>query len=320
VQRPARSLSTRHHLRPMWTSTKAALAPMADVCTGNETDDAINPQSTKRRNVKSASFFDEVDEIMKRDSPLQYQRFLESKAASESRRGMQRRNEQSRRRLERKREFGGGKKALTKPNILQDAPPIVAIDQPPAFANNYDQRDSANSTKEEIPWYKQMDDITLVDEPTSSASNYDQPDPTNSTKEEMPWYKQRDDMSEFASGGTEQNTGKTLPNKYQHFLKHTPVESPTANESNVGHASDKKSGIFSSISKATPDTASKSDDDYASDKKGGIFSSISKSALNMKDANGKTSTSIPLSELFPTLYSNDLRPKEAGQSCHDARS
>jgi len=221
-------------------STEAAHAPIANA--DNETGDAINPQSKTGGTAKFVSFFDEVDEIMKRDSPLQYQRFLESKAASESWREMQQRNEQSRRRLESSRDATGEAEALSAmSNIRQDAPPITvrSVDEPPALGGR-DKRDFANPTQEEEPWYKQ-----------------------------------RKDMSDFASG-----SAATMDTpKIENFLP-----SSTTNNSN-DEASQKKSG--------------------------GVFSSISKSALNLKDSNGKTSTSIPLSELFPTLYSNDLQKKES---------
>eukprot|EP00571_Detonula_confervacea_P017315 CAMPEP_0172298480 /NCGR_PEP_ID=MMETSP1058-20130122/1116_1 /TAXON_ID=83371 /ORGANISM="Detonula confervacea, Strain CCMP 353" /LENGTH=981 /DNA_ID=CAMNT_0013007755 /DNA_START=554 /DNA_END=3496 /DNA_ORIENTATION=- len=211
---------------------------------------------------KVTSFFDEVDEIMKRDSPLQYQRFLESKAASESWREMQQRNERSRKRLEKEHDAAIEAKTSVMPNILSPPARIVTPNKPPAFAN-YDNRNVANS----------------------------------STQGETP-FKGRNDMSDFTSGRATENMNvdrdtpstmekiTTLPNKYQNFMQKKPEE-PS------------KTNIVS-------------ENDGPSVKKSGIFSSISKSALNIKDANGATSTSIPFSELFPTLYSNnDAQKKES---------
>ncbi|KAL7533901.1 hypothetical protein ACHAXR_005517, partial [Thalassiosira sp. AJA248-18] len=91
---------------------------------------------------------------------------------------------------------------------------------------------------------------------------------------------QRNDIQMVTSPSSKSTT---LPNKYQNFLQEKLVQSSTT-------------------------TSNKPDDEIASKKSGGVFSSISKSALNIKD--GDTSTSIPLSELFPTLYSNDLQSKK----------
>eukprot|EP00578_Thalassiosira_sp_NH16_P032595 CAMPEP_0181081076 /NCGR_PEP_ID=MMETSP1071-20121207/2912_1 /TAXON_ID=35127 /ORGANISM="Thalassiosira sp., Strain NH16" /LENGTH=947 /DNA_ID=CAMNT_0023162605 /DNA_START=375 /DNA_END=3216 /DNA_ORIENTATION=+ len=209
---------------------------------------------------------------MKRDSPAQYQRFLESKAASESWRKMQEQNERSRssRRLDREyKEAVEAAEASAMSNISHTAsppPPRTATPiRPTAFASHGAGRGKENDT----------DPITAG--------------------QEVPWYKRRPDISDFASEMAEKNrnvdrdtpsTETALPNKYKHLMN------KNLDDSSKIHKLDDDVGTVSSK------------------KKSGVFASISKSALNMRDANGVTSTSIPFSELFPTLYANDSQKKE----------
>lgn len=225
-------LSNQHKHHLFSTEAAASSVQISISALDNETFDATTP------------FFDEVDEIMKRDSPMQYQRFLESKASSESWREMQQRNEQSRRR------------EYSQPSQTNDVSTINKP-SPPAFAN------------EEV--------VAAI----------------NPTKEEIPWYKRRSDMSAFASSGT---SNTTLPTKY---LKYLQTKNPEEEEEPSSSASNIKSGDSISINIDGSSTIKK---------RGGVFSSISKDANN---GDKKTSTSIPLSELFPTLYGNNAQTKES---------
>jgi len=243
---------------------------------------------------------------MKHDSPLHYQRYLESKMASESWREMTRRNEELRRRpssrssssspLDEKvrEEFGEEMDITAMPGFSQDGLSKLRSNNRPGSLQDDPSKvvskivmctTTIESGEDELPVQQSVQQPAFANDFATNST-------TNSTtrEEEKPWYKQRDDMSDHASDDSYDGAANTTTRESASRLdnNHPPSLGKTTT---LPHKSEEEDINDGNISPK---------------KSGGIFSSISKSALNLKDANGTTSTSIPLSELFPTLYSNDL--------------
>lgn len=198
----------------------------------------------ERVKTKNTSFFDEVDERMKRDSPAQYQLFLESKAKWESKwKLLEERNVQSRRRV-----VVRGREA----SMLVDSSTSTSstkTDELPTTGNHGRQVHGLLPTADRIVLSASKTSHTTKDDRTTASS-------TNDT---------------------------TLPSWDQTIMKsiHQPITLTSSNND-------------------------------VSNKKGGVFSSISKNALMIKSAN----VNIPLSELFPTLYATDSPAKELTPQKH----
>ncbi|KAL9189460.1 hypothetical protein ACHAXT_009135 [Thalassiosira profunda] len=271
------------------------------------TDDDHNAASTHppSEKKKRRSFFDDVDAVMERNAPEQYRKFVESKRAMEARRAMQQRNEEEAR--------GNPEGAV---GAWAPAEPGGEGATTSSGRSDLGAREWTD-VKDDIPSYKRSsapnigtgggatmrDVLDGAERPATGratmkdvlANNLDKAVPA--AREEVPWYKRRSDMSDYAAGrapSKEVMTGEgndypsikttTLPNKYQNLMRDKSPPEPAA-------ASSKSDG--------------------PAKKKTGVFSSISQTALEFKDAHGKTSKSIPLAELFPTLYGKDAnKPKE----------
>jgi hypothetical protein len=192
----------------------------------------------KKGKAKAKSFFEEVDERMKRDSPVQYRLFLESKAKWESKCKL----EQQRDVLLRRRVVGGRKANM--PVADSSAQSTTPHMEKPPVLEYHGKRDSTYPAAKDHP---QADDAILL---SNNATTID--DRTVSFETTISSWDQ-----------------KIINNRQD-----PPI--PTA-----------------------------SNDKLSNKKGGGVFSSISKNALLIKSAN----VSIPLSELFPTLYATESPAK-----------
>ncbi|KAL7540471.1 hypothetical protein ACHAWF_006707 [Thalassiosira exigua] len=182
---------------------------------------------------KRFSFFDEVDEIMKRESPVQYQRFLESKEASMSRRAMQQRNEQSRRTSSLKGlEVSADAEVPDVPRLATHTPPTSL-----SFSESSSQQGGSIRSENELPWYKRISETSDFSKDRAGRDEV----AVRKHEDEMPWYKQRNDMSEFAKVRTD--TEKS-------FMTPTTEEPPKAPDKPDEIAPTKKKGVFASISES----------------------------------------------------------------------
>ncbi len=220
---------------------------------GNHRHDLKNnvADAEKKGKARALTFFDEVDESMKRDSPTQYRLFLESKAAWESKWRLEQQDMLSRSSKARGRES----------NMLLDSPVLsyTPIDELPELENHGRQGGPHPTAISQASSSSQMNDTTVLS--TSKASHT----------------RKNDDYTVPSKKET------TTPSWDQTFIKnsHQPITPIASN-------------------------------DESSSRKGGVFSTISKTALMIKSAN----VNIPLSDLFPTLYSTDLPIKDVTPKKH----
>ena len=282
-----RSAAAAVHRRPIiltchnhYFGTEAAAVYSSTVDNNNDDYDGAGagkmPQSRK---PKFVSFFTEVDEIMKRDSPAHYQRFLDSKTASESWRAMQQRNEQARRQMER------GRKASSKGSLQQDD---VVGDTSPIFDSGYGKKNDFATVSTSV---------AIEEDENETPSSYNRHSAiayATSTSD--------GDTNTDSDGESETTSlGSTLPKKYQSFMQGISQSSSAEQSPTTSTNTTLLSNNETDTNKTTPTKKTTG---------GGIFSSISKSALELKDENGG-STSIPLSELFPTLYGSQKQNSES---------
>jgi len=249
---------------------------------------------------KSVSFFDGVDEIMKRESPRQYEKFLASKKSASSLREIQRQNELSRHRSsqsdrgigsvgtvskllswrETKSSFAGESYATSDEFSNSTAPSQFS-----ATTNHLSESSTGNEMNPGLQNPPPLEDV--FGSHANSQTDYNTEN-TEKTSIFSTISKSTSSHSSY-SGISEEND----PNIQAQPPISSIFDKPTTYESNGNKNEKGNMSIFSAISKST-------------------------TSLKINGPDGTSSTSILLSELFPALHKND-EEQSASHGKEDAK-
>ncbi|KAL7466845.1 hypothetical protein ACHAXS_007118 [Conticribra weissflogii] len=236
----------------------------------------------KSERGKFVSFFDGVDEIMKRESPRQYEKFLASKKSSSSSREEQRQNEL----------YRHSAIHWEKENRLSGRSSTIHAwrEKKSSFAgDSYATSEGFSTTASSL--------ISVTSNHPSEAIN------GHVTKHEMQTPPPREGV--FGSRINSQydpNTANSENSSIFSTISKSTASYSSANEISPEHKQAPAISSIFDIPRPSESNGNKTDRGNKS-----IFSTISKStnSLKINGPNGTSSTSILLSELFPTLYKND---------------
>lgn len=249
--------------------------------------DAKTADETIPKRRKFVSFFDGVDEIMKRESPRQYEKFLASKNSASSLREIQRQNELSRRRSSQwDKETGSVETAST---ILS-------------------WRETKSSFAGDS--YATSAEFSNSNAPNQFSATRSRPSESGTGNEIKPGLQNppplEDVFGSYANSQTDYNTENNENSSI--FSAISKSTSSHSSHSGVSEENDPNIQAPTPISSIFDKPTTHESNDNKNEKGNvSIFSAISKSTTSLKinGPDGTSSTSILLSELFPALHKND---------------